>query len=306
MRAFALALLAVSSLALIPAAAHAGCRSAQLCRSGPDKGGKLKYNHSTWSSPCSPNGEKGGTDQICKDITQCSAAGAFGKFLQAVTHECHGKTFDGYYGLDGLTFGILDFTSNELPQVFEIARKADATKFDSIFADAGLQMSGDCLDTHWVCDMNKSGKLNCDTKFRHAFEKFVTDPGMQKAQLKLAINQFLARINRFKSLGLHTQYGLVAMAVVANNLRGVAACRPATWKQKCADKGSEGEMVDCMLDEYAENACRHTKSGSQGRAREIKKVFEGHKSARYESPDVARIAACSSKWGSGSGSRSHH
>ena len=298
--ALALAVLA----ALIAPAAQATCRAAHLCREGAP-GGKLKNSHSTWSSPCGPNGEKGGTDPICKDITSCSTAGAFGKFLDAVTGNCRGKTFDGYYGLDGLTFGILDFTSNELATLFEMAKKDAHTsaKFDEIFKDSGIKMNGSCLDPTWTCNANKNGDLNCDAKFRPAFEKFVTDPDMQKVQLALAVKQYQQRIARFKPLGLKTQYGLVAMAVVANNLRSTPGCKPATWKQKCAGKADEGAMVDCMLHEYGENACRHTKEGSISRAKTIMKTFEGHKNDRYSDPDVSGIAACSTQWGSGSGSR---
>ena len=196
-----------------------------------------------------------------------------------------------------MTFGILDFTSNELPTVLELARKGNAAKFDQIFRGAELPMQGDCVDPQWVCDWNRKGKLNCDSKFRPAFEKFLGDGAMQKAQLKLAIRQYLSRISRYRSLGLRTQYGLVAMAVVANNLKSKPECRPATWKQKCSGEGDEGAVVDCMLHEYAENACRHDLSGSRGRANLIKSIFSGHKSDRYEEPDADRIASCSSKWG---------
>ncbi len=297
-------LLAASFFLFAAPAAEATCRSAKLCREGAPKG-KLVKKKNTWSAPCAPYGENGGVDPSCKDIISCENAGAFGKFLSAVTEQCHGKTFDGYYGLDGLTFGILDFTSNELPGLFEQAKKnpETAARFDEIFADSGIKMNGNCLDPAWVCDANRSGALNCDAKFRPAFEKFVNDPAMQKVQLGEAVRQFLARIKRFRSLGLKTQYGLVAMAVVANNLRHAEGCQPAKWKAACADKGSEGAMVDCMLDQYAENACRHTKEGSISRAKVIKKVFEGHKEAAYGEPDVAKIAACSDKWGQSSGSR---
>jgi hypothetical protein len=58
-----------------------------------------------WVSPCQPNSEVQHLDETCDRITKCTAAGTFGLFLKAVTGGCKSKSFDGYYGLDGLTYG---------------------------------------------------------------------------------------------------------------------------------------------------------------------------------------------------------
>src|SRR5687768_8301723 len=89
--------------------AEATC-SAELCREGAPRGKLLRNNRGIWTSPCGPNGETGVRDLICEDIARCPSAGGFGKFLQSVSGSCRKKSFNGYFGLDGLTFGILDWT----------------------------------------------------------------------------------------------------------------------------------------------------------------------------------------------------
>src|SRR5262245_36796592 len=175
--------------------------AAKLCR----ERGKLRHAHGKWTSPCSPNDLHGGHDLICEDIVSCPAAGGFGKFLQAVTGDCRSKTFDGYHGLDGLTFGILDWTSDNLPAVFEIYKRRFPEKFDASFGALHLPFNGMCLDPKWVCEKNRSGALNCDVKFRSVFELSVRDPDLQKGQLEFAFREFTKRIERFQRLGLNTQ-----------------------------------------------------------------------------------------------------
>jgi hypothetical protein len=282
-------------------AADAACPSAAECRDVAPKG-KLLHNSGIWTSPCNPNALRDGHDLICEDIVKCPAAGAFGKFLQAVSGNCRSKTFDSYFGLDGLTFGILDWTSNNLPAVFEIYKRRSPERFDAIFGALHLPFNGGCLDPKWVCDSNRSGALNCDANFRSAFERSVRDPDLQKGQLEFALHQFSERIEKFQDLGLQTQYGLVSMAVVANNLRGSAECNPVKWKQECQSHGSEAQIVDCMLDKYVQNACRGGhREAAQRRRNQIEQVFQNHKDDPYSKPELSAIENCSSKWGQSSG-----
>jgi hypothetical protein len=295
----AMAALFVTGLAATPV--EAVCPTAALCRDKPPKGA-LKHNSGVWTTSCGPNTMQGGHDLICEDIAQCQAAGGFGKFLQAVSGNCRSKTFDGYYGLDGMTFGILDFTSNELPLLFEIYQQQSPDAFHQTFGGLNLPIHDMCLDPEWVCQRNRSGALNCDRDFRAAFERSIRDPDLQKGQLELALRQYMKRIERFRSLGLRTQYGLVALAVVANNLPNRPACKPATWKQQCQTRrGTEAEVVDCMMQKYVEGACRNSAAGARRRAREIEQVFRNHKNELYQEPDVQAIVACSMRWGQGSG-----
>lgn len=275
------------------------CPGADECRDVPPRG-KLIHDN-VWKSPCGPNALSGGHDFICEDIAQCPAAGGFGKFLQAVSGNCKSKTFDSYFGLDGLTFGILDWTSDNLPAVFETYQRRFPAKFDSIFGALHLPINGVCLDPKWVCEKNRSGNLHCDPAFHSAFARSVRDPDLQKGQLDFALHQFLGRIARFQRLGLRTQYGLVAMAVVANNLRGTSQCKPETWMQQCKDNGSEARVVECMLDKYVQSACRGSADASKRRREAIEQVFRNHKDDLYTTPDLTAVERCSTKWGQGSG-----
>ena len=182
-------------------------------------------------------------DPICHQISSCPAAGGFGKFLQAVTFGCQMKHFDGYFGLDGMTFGILDWTSNNLPPVLSAYHRRNRHEFDEIFGNLGLPMKDGCLDAKWACDNNRKGNLMCDARFHDAFATAIKTADFQKAEVDFALIQYENRIKRFSGLGLTTEYGNTAMAVLANNLLGVVACQPATWKQACAGQPNETKLV---------------------------------------------------------------
>jgi hypothetical protein len=299
-RTLMMIVLACFATSIVTSPVGAACPTGPLCRDAPPKGG-LNHNGKVWTTSCGPNTMRGGHDLICQDIAQCRAAGGFGKFVQAVSGNCRSKTFDSYYGLDGMTFGILDFTSNELPTLFEIYQQRSPESFKQAFGDLTLPISGQCLDPKWVCEQNRSGYLNCDPHFHAAFERSVRDPNLEKGQLELALRQYVSRIARFRGLGLKTQYGLVSLAVVANNLPNRPECRPATWKQQCQDQRNEAELVDCMMQKYVDGACRNSTEGARRRAHDIQQVFQDDKNTLYREPDLLAIEACSTHWGQGSG-----
>lgn len=276
------------------------CPGPRECRDVAPKG-QLLLRKGTWTSPCGPNSLRGGHDLICEDIVRCPAAGGFGKFLQAVTENCREKTFDSYFGLDGLTFGILDWTSDNLPAAFEIYKRRFPQKFEDIFGGLHLPFKGVCLDPKWVCEKNRSGFLNCDKDFHSAFERSVRDRDLQKGQLEFALRQYAERIAKFQRLRLKTQYGRVSMAVVANNLRGGSQCKPETWMQQCKSRNSEAAIVDCMLEKYVEAGCRGSTENSNRRREAIERVFRDHKNDEYNPPDPSAIENCTSKWGQSSG-----
>lgn len=287
---------------------EAACPTSKICREELPAGKLLHALQSNskrvWISPCQPNTLTGGHDLICEDIVNCQSTGGFGKFIQAVSGNCKSKTFDSYFGLDGLTFGILDWTSDNLPTIFEIYKRRSPEKFDSIFGALNLPFNGMCINPEWVCESNRTGSLNCDTNFRAAFEQSVKDPEFQKGQLEFALRQYKARINKFQNMGLRSQYGLVSMAVIANNLRKTPECKPEIWQQECKDHGNEVLIVDCMLDKYVEGNCRGSTEGTRRRRNEIEQVFLNHKDDIYIEPELGAIESCSIKWGEGSGVRS--
>jgi hypothetical protein len=277
------------------------CPSSRLCRDVAPAGALLhnknSAGHRIWTTACGPNTTKPRLDRICQEISNCPAAGGFGKFLAAVTGFCKSKQFDGYFGLDGMTFGILDWTADNLPSILRSYQQWSGEKFDDIFRALDLPMKDGCLDPNWVCESNRQGKLMCDTNFHDAFASSLKIAEFQKAQVEYALKTYEKRIARFASLGLKTEYGNTAMVVVANNLLGKEACRPATWKKLCADEADETKLVNCMLQQYADNNCRGSARGSNERMMVIKKVFNGATPSDNIHPTVDAVVACSGSWG---------
>jgi hypothetical protein len=281
------------------------CPSLGQCRADDTMGGALIHRRSTaglmiWTSPCGDNTSTAHADPVCEEIASCPAAGGFGKFLKSVTFNCKKKHFDGYFGLDGVTFGILDWTAADISEVVHAYKERNPQKFDEIFGPLNLPMKNGCIPANWVCDANKQAKFMCDVKIKDAFSKAVREPDFQKAQVDVALRAYEKRLKRYSSLSLKNEYGNSAMAVVANNLVNSAACRPAAWKASCSRYKDETQLVDCMLDEYVAHACRGSKKGSEDRRAAIKEIFSNSQPSTIVHPSVQDVVACTNKWGKGS------
>jgi len=285
----------------VPAQAQQ-CKSAPLCRTG----GTLLHANGITTAKCQkepgdppswPNASAQRTDKICRQIGACPAAGGFGKFLQSVTGNCESKQFDGYFGLDGMTFGILDWTSDNLPTIVQAYQQRDKDAFDQLFGKLDLKFKNGCLDPDWVCKNNRQGALVCHGSFREAFAQSLKTAAFQKAQVDHALREYETRLARFSHLGLKTEYGNIALAVVANNLVSKSSCRPDAWKQACAGKPNETELVRCMLERYVDNKCRGSLQGSRRRADAINAVFAGLPESSNIHPTAEAIISCSDQWG---------
>jgi hypothetical protein len=277
------------------------CR-ADLCRETAPLGALLHNPNSkgtkVWTTSCGPNSSKPKIDQLCRQIGSCAAAGGFGKFLRAVTFDCGGKNFDGYFGLDGMTFGILDWTSNNLPHLLRTYSRRDKAGFDELVSKVGLSDQNGCVDGKEICRRNMRGALMCDATFHETFSNALRMSEFQKAQAEFALSQYEARIADFATLGLKTEFGNTAMAVVANNLRSGENCRPATWKKACSAQPDENKIVECMLDQYAQNECRGgNPGGARKRADAIGEIFKGATPSENIHPSVEAVIGCSDKWG---------
>jgi hypothetical protein len=139
----------------------------------------------------------------------------------------------------------------------------------------------------------------CAPGFHRAFKSSLRTAEFQKAQIDYALKEYEKRIARFSSLALQTDYGNVAMAVVANNLLPTKACRPATWKKVCEGQTNERKLVDCMLQEYGKYNCRGSQGATQQRLKAIKRVFAGAQSTDIVHPTADAVIACSDSWGQG-------
>jgi hypothetical protein len=273
------------------------CKSAPECRATAKDGGALLFNGRVWTMACGPNTVAAHTDKICQEISSCVAAGGFGKFLQAVTSGCQEKHFDGYFGLDGMTFGILEWTSAHLPEVLEAYQSRNKAGFDELLAKLGMHATNGCVSNDEVCDRNKQGRLMCDADFHSSFESALKSSEFQKAELDLALKDYETRIDQFGSLGLRTGYGKVVIAVLANNLKADGACRPETWKRICGDKPDENETIKCMIDQYQKNACRGSPEGTDRRVSTIRAALPESLLIDNMHPSVDAVIACSSAWG---------
>lgn len=277
------------------------------CRHTAPKGQLLNNANSAgarvWTTNCGqPNTAPASVDALCEDIASCPAAGAFGKFLGSVTGNCRSKHFTGYFGLDGMTYGILDWTAESLPATLAAYGARSSTGFDKTFGPLALPMVKGCLDPNWVCQGNQQGRLMCDAGFREAFARGLNDAEFQKAQVDLALQTYERRLKRFASLGLKTEYGNTAMVVVANNLKpkkDFPECDPFAWKQACAAKaGDERSLVDCMLDQYVKHTCRGgSAKASKERSDEIRRMFANAVPSEVIHPSAEDIVGCSSRWG---------
>lgn len=299
---FALILVLSSWLASTSSAGE--CPSLGHCRETSAFGGRLlhdpnKNGQRVWTSPteCGSSTMKPALDPICEDIGQCTQAGGFGKFLRAVTFDCRGKRFSGYFGLDGLTFGILDWTAANVPEMLRAYRLQDAALYDSTFGKLQIPTNNNCPSAEWVCNANQQAKFMCDPAVRLAMEGSVKAASFQKAQAVVALATYEGRLRRYAQLGLKTEYGNTAMAVVGNNLLKSSACKPTRWKATCAAKKEEKELVDCMLDEYVKHTCRGSERGSKERRDAIKAIFAGASPSTNLHPTSEQVLACSSRWG---------
>lgn len=250
-----------------------------------------------WTTACGPNTFPQTLDRICDEISRCQAAGGFGKFLDAVTGQCRSKHFAGYFGLDGMTFGILDWTEDNLPTLLRAYRRQSPASFDATLGALGLPMQGECLDAKWACENNRQGRLMCVQEFSAAFRQAIGTAEFQQAQVSVALDDYEHRLKRFAGLGLQTEYGNIAMLTVANNLVKSDACTPAAWKAACAGRPDEKAVVDCMLDRYVEHACRGSPEGSARRRDDIKRTFAGASGSGIVHPTREAVIACAASWG---------
>ncbi|MGX7703636.1 hypothetical protein [Methylobacterium sp. Gmos1] len=286
---------------------------AQQCKSLPDhcrEGGALLHNPTSsgnriWTVSCRgadapdhwSNTSPARLDSRCSEISACPAAGGFGKFLRAVSNDCRRKQFDGYFGLDGMTYGILDWTAADLPVVMGAFRQRDRSGYDKLFGALNLPLENGCLRATDVCERNRQGLLMCDRAWNRSFRSALASSEFQKSQAEVALAAYDRRLAKFADLGLTTEYGNTALAVVSNNLRRGAQCRPKTWITACAGIRDETKKVDCMLDRYAAGACRGTKRASLERVKSIKSAFKNTTPGHTVHPTIDAVVGCTDKWG---------
>jgi hypothetical protein len=294
---------AAAFLVAAPAAvqAEAGrCASAPQCRHAPPAGnlrfGPNGAGTNIWTSPCGPNSNPSSPDLICTKIAACTTSGGFGKFLKAVTGQCTQKHFSGYFGLDGLTFGILDWTSQNLPGVLQAYQSRSSQSYQQTLGPLNLPMRDGCLDPSWVCRANQQAALMCDANFRSHFSSALATPEFRKAQMDYALFQYEERVQRYAEFGFRSEHGAVVMAVLGNNLRSTDACKPNTWRQVCRGSADEKALVNCVLQQYLVNDCRGSHRGTLSRVAALHAVLGDDWQSTNIHPAAQAIEACVPDW----------
>jgi hypothetical protein len=282
------------------------CPAAKLCRDHlvvQQKAG----SKASRAACCSQKGDfkcniGGEVDPVCAKMAlqpsaDAACAGPFGYFLNAVTEGCREKGFSNVFGLDGLTFGILDYTTNEIPRIFHSWYTDPQTRarFMEIFKPAEprygrpwFDLESGCTDTDWVCHNNEDGALACEGDFRQALQTALRDPLLVASTIDDALGQYNDRIRRSqRELGLKSIYGVVSLAVMLNNLpeKKRPECRLSTWATKCKQP-DEVPRVSCMIQQYAQNGCRNSKQGAMDRAKSIDRSIPAAVRAKPYSPDT--------------------
>ena len=136
----------------------------------------------------------------------------------------------------------------------------------------------------------------CEPTFHSAFSSALKTAEFRKAQLDYALMEYEQRLARYSDLGLKTEYGNTAMAVVANNLKRTAGCKPSAWKDACRGRADEKSLVDCMLQQYVRNECRGSLRGSRSRVESIQAVFAADKTSTVIHPAASVIEQCVADW----------
>jgi hypothetical protein len=136
----------------------------------------------------------------------------------------------------------------------------------------------------------------CEPAFRSAFSSALKTAEFRKAQMDYALAEYERRLARYSSLGLKTEYGNTAIAVLANNLKRTSGCKPSAWKDACKAEVDERSLVACMLRQYVRNECRGSLRGSRSRVESIEAVFATDKASAIIHPAPSAVEQCVADW----------
>ncbi len=234
----------------------------------------LHPNPNAWVAACGPQGLQPSTNSAAQTActmltTQCGRD--FGYFLRGISDNCRSKRFDGIYGLDGVTFGILDFTEDNLVGLLNDYRRENPTGYERAFGSSGVE-----VNARWFCETNRSARgLMCHEGFRNAMQQVLRDPAFIRVQTKTAYRLYRGRL----SLASHfsSPYGRVMFAIVLNN-PGRCGSEFAGVFRACGAAFSgndENQKIECFLREYEMQGCRNGVSSARSRVVAIRGQLTG-------------------------------
>lgn len=237
-----------------------------LCRQN------LRPSGHAWCAACNVACEMRATqpDNACLNIINGAppCGGSFGYFLKALTDNCQSKRFYWLDGLDGITFGILHSTEDNIPSLMRRFQSVDSAGFQTAMGD----QAGHALDPSWLCNAQREQHgVICDQNFRAAMERALASRGFMQAQLQDAFAKYQRRI-QLGAAHFHSEFGQLMWAVALNN-PGACGANFAPILQACSSQfagDDENAKIECFLDQFPRIPCRGSAAGAARRASSIR------------------------------------
>lgn len=247
-----------------------------------------------------------GRDQSCWDLagpleSPMPCGREYGIFLRGLTFNedfgglCTTKRFDSLESLDGLTFGILHYTADNLPGLLQEFRREDANAYQTIFGSVGTP-----LTSQGICQLQRDSRgAGCHPGLMRALRQALVHPSFTRVQIKNSYQKMQSRLRLAARFGFQSAYGQLTYAIATNNPGscGCRDCLPFTnVRNACqtAFAGSDEQAkITCFLDKYVELGCRGgVASAGRRRAVIIRMLGSLSRSAPPAPPSVNQVINC--------------
>ena len=234
-------------------------------------------------------------DASCRPAAAAPCGGSFGLYLHALSVGCKHKSIDYLDGLDGLTYGIRNSWSANMPGLLQEFATANRQLFEETFrgADLASWYRNGQVQSAGLCQLQlRQHGLACHAGLRNALHTAATRQPFIQAMLSDAFNHFRGSCATAVHAGFTSVYARVTWAVMANNPghcnigRLAAACR-----------GTQDQKTECLINSYVRNACRDGADGARRRAAAIRDTFHSPALRGATVQDPASLASVLSSCG---------
>ncbi len=267
----------------------AGAGPHSLCRDN------LRPVGHAWCAACNIACEMRPTrpDNACLGVINGAppCGGSFGYFLKALTDNCQSKRFYWLDGLDGITFGILHSTEDNIPSLMRRFQSIDNAGFQAAMGD----QAGHALDPTWLCNAQRQQRgVICDQGFRTAMERALASRGFMQAQLQDAFSKYQRRI-QLGSRYFRSEFGQLMWAVALNN-PGACGADFGPIVRACSSEfagNDENAKINCFLEQFPRIPCRGGVAGATRRANSIRNNLANASKTNPPTPiTIETIMAC--------------
>lgn len=199
-------------------------------------------------------------DEACRKIAGTHGdgmpcGGNFGLYMRALTDGCKSKNFAKIDGLGGMTYGIEDYNSWDIPDLLRLFDRADHEAFVRMFQNAGMNewYRNGQIDSQWFCTTQIQQKgLACHVGLRRALVEAGRYKPFMVAQLKKTWTWYQSRIAASGSF--QSPFGKLMMSTIMVN---PGRCTIGGLRQRCPG-GNENETIECILGQYSVNRGSYT------------------------------------------------